>query len=140
MSVLMDIIVDAENFLGYEPPLTGGPAWKIRAAEHRKLTRALESRRYTEADLQLAYNYCRRRRHPIKRLIELVDLIPVAKDLAAAPDTLIDVAQDTADAVTWEAERGDELSTYWIGRLVRAEGPVRAEVVQEWRESGRGPQ
>jgi hypothetical protein len=138
MSDLMDLIVDAENLLGYEPPRNGLPVYRVRAAEHRKLTRALESRQYCVADLRLAFNYCLRRRQPITRLHELVDLIPVAKDLAAAPDTLIDVAHAIAEAVQWEADNKDELTRYWLGRLARAEGPIRAEVVAEWRESGRG--
>ncbi len=137
MSALMDIIYDCENRLGWSPPI-GAVLWKARAAEHRKLTMAMQRHGYDEKDLRLALNYCIRRKQPIASPLELVGIVATARDLAAPRERTLDLATEQAAAIAWEQMTSDVESAHWVSRLVRSVGPVRADVLIEWRQAGRG--
>lgn len=137
MSDLMDIILDCENRLGWSPP-AGAVLWRARAGEHRKLTRAMEKRGYTVEDLRTALAYCLRRRQAITSPMELIGLVDKARDLTPDTDPRVPLDDQIDAAVAWEAANRDGSSANWGSRLVRVAGHLRADVLQEWRDAGRG--
>lgn len=139
MSELMDIIHDCENRLGWSAPV-GAVLWQARAAEHRKLSIAMERQRYTEADLRLALAYCIRRKQAITSPLELIGLVEKARDLAAVPDTTLPLDDQVEAALQWEASHPDADSHGWAVRFIRTaqQAGARADVLDEWRAAGRG--
>lgn len=139
---LLDIIIGCENFLGWTPPARPGvPAWKARTTEVYKLKNAMATKPASIAtieNLALALEYSRRKRLPIKSPITLLYRIPDALELANIDKPVSDLQAEIAAAIGWEKGCDDEGSLRWIHRLVRASGPGRGEVLQEWKAAGRG--
>lgn len=135
----LDVVVSCENNLGWLP--TGNqPIYKARAREASKLAKAGETNRQVTPDnLELAIAYLRREKRPVKTPYGLIHFIPDALAAAHTPFT----ASDLTDAIraALDVENGrpqDEDTKYWIGRLVRSQGPSREQTLREWKEEGRG--
>lgn len=140
MTTLLDIVVACENYLGYLPPTKPGtPLWKARAVEVRKLKNAMAGKPLaTIENLALALEYSRRKRMAIQSPITLVHRIPDALKLANVDKPMSEVAAEIERAIRWEQDQDDDASLRWIHRLVRAAGPGRAEVLDEWKAASRG--
>lgn len=136
---LMEIVVGCENYLGWQPG-PGVPMWKARSAEIGKLRKAIDrgNRDVTLANLALALEYSRRKRIPIKSPSGLLHRIEEALELSYIPPAVSDLTAAITQAIGWEQDRDDEQSLRWIHRLTRAGGPARADVITEWKDSGRG--
>jgi hypothetical protein len=134
-SELMLILIDCENALGWVPE---GDLYRARAIHHKILTKAMGKRGYSDRDLRLALNWCRRKQQPISSPMQLLAYVEDAREHAVDADTHTDLDTEVSDAITWEYANPDEHSGYWITRLNRAAGPVRQLVLVEWHELGRG--
>jgi hypothetical protein len=133
---LMQILVACENQLGWIPK--GNDQYKARAVMHSIVKREMTRKGHTLGDLALTLAYCRLKRHPITSPLELLGLIPKARDAAAVVNKPHALDVRTQMARDWEAARDDDDSPYWLGRLVRSVGPARADTLDEWAQAGRG--
>lgn len=134
---LMQILIACENTLGWIPE--GKDLYAARAKAHRLMSLAMHRRHISVEDLALALAYCQRRRQPITKPIELLDLVREARTQAGPAErreSHLDVRQ--ADAIAWEHQRLDDDSPYWIGRIVRSLNTGLEEVLAEWLAAGRG--
>ena len=136
---LMEIVTACENFLGWQPD-PDLPLWKARAIEIAKLRRAVNSSNQlqTIANLRLALDYSRRKRLPIETPSVLLHRIREALELAYIEPPMSDIARQIEKAIQWEQGRDDDQSLRWIYRLTRCMGIGRDEVLQEWKQAGRG--
>jgi hypothetical protein len=141
----LDIVTGCSNYLGWEPRLRPGqPYWEAYQLEVRKLRAAIESGRRipkqqaTLTNLALALEYSRRNHLPVHSPIALLHRIPEALALAYIPPAVSDLEAAITNAIAWEKTRDDDQSLRWIHRLVRASGPGRRDVMNDWKQAGRG--
>lgn len=132
-----DVVVLCENILGWVPD-ENMPIWKARAVHAGRLKKAMAKHEVTLDQLELAIEYCRRRREPVKSPAGLVFKVARALELANEPVVTADLETSVSEAIGWERDHEDHFSLGWITRLTRAIGDYRAEVLKDWRESGRG--
>jgi hypothetical protein len=128
---LTQILAEAEYTLGWIPE--GQDLPKAHRKMHAIMTRALAKRGYTVTDLELALRYCQRRRQPINHPAELLGMIPLVRELAAAPADEDVVRRRVAEAIVMEQRRADDDTTYWVGRLVNSQGEGRERTLAEWQ-------
>lgn len=149
----LDIVKLCENQLGWIPP-SGMPIWRARALHAGILTKAMTKHGASIEDLELTIELCQRERWPITTPAALVHKVEKARELSNAPSTttvpkasggykrvvheVTDLAAAVDTAVAWEQMNEDHFSLGWITRLVRAVGDYRGEVLDEWKEAGRG--
>lgn len=133
----LDIVLLCETHLGWASPNLKTPLWKVRQVEAGKLKRAMaQDEKVTLPRLELAVELCRRKRTYIKSPVALVYMID---EVLENSHTYVvhELAEQIADAVATEYASGRGDATEWISRLVRAQGPYRADVLAEWRAAGR---
>lgn len=137
------LVILCENLFGTgtEAVEKGIPTFKARAVEAGKIKAAMrkDPKRVTLANLELAANYCFEKRLQIKTPYGLIHKIDEALQYATAPELESDLSVLTQRALMAEAGRSaaDQVSQEWIGRLTRAHGDARADVLREWKEAGR---
>ena len=106
------------------------PWFKFRMTEIRKLTAMRKKRRITVKQMAMAGKYCYRHRVAVRESWELrAFIVPAARE--AASTRVSELAQEIRSAVENERSRPDP-STAWIGRLLRARGDYRREVLTQW--------
>jgi hypothetical protein len=132
----MDIIIDCENSLGWARP--AGEEWKVRALQHHILRKAMIKRHLTDRDLRLSLNLCKRRRQPITSPLELLTYVEEAREMGREDLPSSDLDTRIRAAIDWELGHADEHMQYWVNRMTRSTGPVRAMVLTEWTDTGRG--
>lgn len=142
MNTVKDIVVGCENYLGWTPDysrFTDEP-WRVHVIEVGKLKRAMARNpaKFTLANLALALEYSRRKRMTVRSPIGLLGRVDEA--LKRAVETEADTDIDTAIrvAVAWEYSQDDPESARWSMRLLRSQGAGRRDVLNEWKETGRG--
>lgn len=141
MKTLTDLVIACENYLGFQPKYPPSvPRWRVLSLEVAKLKKAMAEnpRLYTFQNLQLALEYSRRKRLPIHSPKGLLYRIEDALELANVDKPISDLQAEITAAIGWEKDRDDDGSMRWIHRLVRAAGPGRIEVLDEWKAAGRG--
>lgn len=106
------------------------PWFKFRMVEIQKIKVLRRRRGVSLGEFALAARYCYRRRIPVRRSWEVCGYIPAAKKQARA-SRVSDLAASIATAVENERSRAD-CDERWVGRLLRAQGPARAEVLAAW--------
>lgn len=135
-----DIVVLCENTLGWTPDhMKYGSLWKARSIEAGKINKKLKADpKVTLADLELAVEYCWRKREPVTSPAALFWRVEDAKAAANAVATPTDLSADVEAAMAWELSDVRAEQEYWVGRLTRAHGSYRTEVLAEWKAAGRG--
>lgn len=136
MTTATDVVIACENVLGWNAMIT--PLHKARAIEAGKINKKLATEPdITLDDLMLAVEFCRRKRQPVTSPVALFWRVEDAKEMANEVVEISDLSTAVQTALAWEmlADVPDE---DWIGRLTRAHGPVRAELLAEWTAAGRG--
>lgn len=138
-SVLMQVLIDCENQLGWIPK--GKNHQRALSNHHRVMTQVLATRRVSEEDLALAVAFCRSRRHPISDPLQLLGFVDRAKERTLIPQRRLSKSLDErqADALAWEAACSDQDSPVWTNRLIRSVAAGLAETLTEWHQAGRGP-
>lgn len=133
----LDIVLLCETHLGWASTDLKSPLWKVRRTEAGKLNRAMaKDPKVTLARLELAIELCRRKRTYIKSPMVLVYMVDEV--LTNSHTTHVhELAEQIEQAVHREYNSGQPDATDWISRLVRAQGPYRADVLAEWRDAGR---
>jgi hypothetical protein len=144
-SELWRTLIDIENQLGWSPADEPSDIPKARAMAHHILTRAMTKRNVAVADLRLAIAYAKTKQLMIESPLQLLSFIDKARQMATTEATTTSLEQRVRDAITWELDHAEEDSNdnngnadQWYMRLVRAGGPARAGLLQEWRDAGRG--
>lgn len=129
----VDFVRHCENTLGIPLDLTSGkPVWKLRQIEAGKLKRKRESnpKLYTIDNLMLTVEWLRQRRQEVKSAASVCWRVEDALKTAAEPEPERDDFEARyAAAIAAEQVAGD---TAWLGRLTRARGNARSEVLREW--------
>lgn len=139
----MAIVAACENQLGWQPPYQPDvPPQRTLSLEVYKLKKAMETSRFrqlaTPRNLALALEYSRQRRLPVKSPVGLLYRIPDALALASHTPTVAPIQERITASIRWEQARDDGDSLRWIHLLVRAAGPGQTEILQEWKQAGRG--
>lgn len=146
-----DIVVLCENVLGWLPDPTK-ELWRERSVHAGRLKRAMAKHGYTIEQLELAVEFCRRRKEAVKTPAGLVFKVQRALEMANEPETKTtfegqdwvtvkpetDLSTLVDEAISWEHMHEDHFSLGWITRLARAVGDYRLDVLKEWKEAGRG--
>lgn len=132
-----------ENTLGWAPPpdkiTDKTPLWKHRMimAGRVKKKIAEDPRLYTWHNLELTVEYCRRKKIAIQSPLGVFWKVKAAVDTANVTDTGQLEAQIN-EAIEWELEHQQPEHSEWVGRLVRADGSARADVLALWQRERRG--
>jgi hypothetical protein len=136
-----ELVVAVENTLGWVPDhMKYGSVWKARSIEAGKINKKLKATPgVTLGDLELAMEYCRRKREHIASPVALFWRVDDAKAMANEVVELSDLSTDIQAALDWEMGHDLEEKELWVGRLARAHGPARSDVLTDWRKArGRG--
>lgn len=110
------------------------PMWA--GMEAHKLFLVMRKRHISAEDFLLCCEYCRRHHKRIENAVWVFRFIAEAKQERAAeaaqhPST--DLGREIDEAIACERALSDDMSASWIGRLTRARGPYREEVLAAWR-------
>lgn len=126
------------KLLGYGDwtPDNPEPFQKWAGMESHKLYLVMRKRRITNEEFLLCVRYCQRHHKRIENAVWVFRFINEAKQeqrelLAQTPTTELGLGIE--EALRRERALSDDQSTTWIGRLTRAVGPYRDEVLSEWR-------
>lgn len=137
---LLDFVIHVENTLGWVPEVSDKkPLWKVRAIEAGRIKKAVEKdpHRLTRHNLELAVEYLRRKRQPVKSPYGVIYYVDRALEMSNSEPVVSDLAAEIAAAKQREFTEAKEGWEYWVGRFVRAEGSGRLAVLNEWRAAGR---
>lgn len=133
------IVVQCENMLGWTPS-DKVPLYKARALEARKLNAQMEKdpEKVTFDNLELAIEWSRKKRLPVKAPVALIYRIDKALEDVAVIEQHEDIARLIDDAVTKELT--DKAFGYdaWVEKLYRARGAGRHTIYARWREARGG--
>lgn len=127
----VDFVRHVENTLGVilDP---SKPPWKARQIEAGKLKRKRETNKklYTIDNLLLTVEWLRQRRQHVKSAAAVCWHVERALKEAPEPELAPDeFEQRYAYAIRVEQHLGE---TEWLGRLLRARGDARKELLSEW--------
>jgi hypothetical protein len=126
------IFDDLHRFFGVADFDGVQPWYEARALGISKIRRTREKRGVDVADLLLAIEYARTTGQVVKHAWDLYKLIDPARRWKRGEDQA-DKAQNLetaiADAIAIE---GDKTDSVWLDRLIRAAGPARIEIYEEW--------
>lgn len=131
-----------ENQLGWAPPMEEvterKPLWKHRIIMAGRVKKAIEKdpNLYTWHNLDLAIEYCRRKKIEVKSPMGVLYKVRQAVDMAnVVPSTDLEGAIEAA--IEWESTEQRPGHAEWVGRLVRADGSARRDVLELWRRERR---
>ncbi len=135
MTTATDIVIACENRLGY---LHHGPLTERRRIEAGKINKKLKTDpSVTLADFELAIEYCWKKRESVTSPVALYWRIKDAKNLANDVVEVSDLTEEIERAIAWEMWC-EPIDHEWVGKLTRAQGDGRADVLAEWKAAGRG--
>ena len=125
-----------ENTLGWAAPI-GEPLWKVRSREAGKLNRKIATRPsfYTERNILLAIEYCRREHITIETPVGVLGFVEAAVREANKPEVERPLDQAIAEAIAWEQDNEQQGFGHWVTRLRRANGAARRDVLTEWKQA-----
>lgn len=137
-----EIVILCENALGYTHKTHTAkgvaiPLWKLRSQQARALKIKIAEKPflYTWHNLELAVEYCKHKRLPLKSVAGLCWYVPDAVALAVTPEVKLAVSTSVEEAMQYELANPDlPDQALWLRRLVRAQGRERLEVLKEWEE------
>jgi hypothetical protein len=118
--------------LGYADSKPGSRAWNLDASI---LAKIMKARGITNAEFVLAVDYCAKNHKLIQRPAGVFAYLDRAKKAKRAEHLPTDVEQQITDAVVEERNAMRPEMNEWIGRLLRARGDYRWEVLAEWSKS-----
>lgn len=123
-----DYLYDPDHPVSYQ---------KWSGIEAHKLHVTMKKRHITNREFCLAVDYCHARRMRIENPVWVFQSLTLAKAWDREQETT-DVASNVANAVAYEQALQGPDSHIWIGRLTRAQGPFRMEVLEEWAQARKG--
>lgn len=132
-----EVVVACENTLGWVPD-ESKPLWQARAIAASILKKTMTKHKVTLEQVELAIEYCRRKRQHIKQPASLVFYVERALEMANEPVVVSDLTTAVEEALRWEQMNEDHFSLGWITRLTRATSDYRGEVLSDWKAAGRG--
>lgn len=109
------------------------PWHRFRITEISKIKAMRTKRHISLADFALAARYAYRHRMKINNSWQLPPQILEARREAKAT-AVSDLSQEIQAAIDAESSSGRPDSEWWVERLMRAAGPYRREVLDEWLE------
>lgn len=112
------------------------PYQKWSGLESHKLYLVMRKRHITADEFMLCVDYCHRHHKRIENAVWVFRFIPEAKveqrELEAQLQ-MTDLGQMVEAAMSHERALAATDSNEWIGKLTRARGPYRQEVLAQWR-------
>lgn len=112
------------------------PWYRARGIEIAKIKAMRRKRGLRIPELVLTARYCYRLQIPIRAPWELVKHIQDARKEQVAT-AVSDLSAQVQAAIEWEQTQSEQ-GTDWVGRLLRAQGSYRRDVLEEWKAAGRG--
>ncbi len=112
------------------------PYQKWSGMESHKLFLVMRKRGIKNEDFVLAVDYCQRHHKRIENAIWVFRFLGDAQQERRewlAENSKTDLAKEIEAALACERALSDGMSATWIGKLTRARGPYREEVLTEWR-------
>jgi hypothetical protein len=126
-----ELVLRAENTLGWTAP-AGMALWKARRNEVAKLKKAMTKAGVSIDDVAVALELARREHYKITSPAALVWKVEEARERAAAPVVVSDIAQQIQDAIDFEMDAQLPGWEQWVTRLSRCSGYARSDVFTEW--------
>lgn len=125
------------RLLGYGDwtPDHAEPYQKWSGMESHKLYLVMRKRHITNAEFLLCCGFCQRHHKRIENAVWVFRFVSEAKQEqreALAEQATTDLGKAVEQAMAYERSISDEYTHDWIGRLTRARGPYREEVLTEW--------
>lgn len=105
--------------------------------ESHKLFLVMRKRKISNEEFLLCCDYCRRHHKRIENAVWVFRFIAEAKaerKFAEQQSPSTDLGKAIDEALRRERALSDEMSSTWIGRLTRARGPYREEVLEAWTQ------
>lgn len=128
---LYDLAAERLGVGNYDPGTAELPYWKYRMNQIGMLARAMNGRKTHPDDLEYTINWCADRHllvSHVRGLVQHVDDALRWRNSQAAKD---DLEGAIAEAIA--RERSLEDGSPWLTKLIRAKGPGRQVVLEEWR-------
>ena len=128
-----DFIIHCENTLGWVPDETK-ELWKARSIQAGRLNKAIAKKPslYTWENLELAVEFLRRKRQPIKSpmfvLYVVEDALRAAQEAQVRP-----LGEQIDEAIAAEYSQPELTSMTWVDQLSRSVGQYRQDTLTEWR-------
>lgn len=120
-----------ENRLGWAPPANVRPYQRYMREANKVMTRVeTNPALYTWENLALAVELLARER-TARTPVGVFAHVERALEMRRDPED--DIETRIREVVAYETERGDPDG--WVVRFARAEGPYRAEALDEWKQS-----
>ena len=133
-----EIVLLCENRLGYVTDVGHIGLRRARMIEAGKIKRKLTKHPgVTFDDLALAVEYAWRKRIALRSPLGLFRMLEDAAEMANETPQPSVTSTSVQEALDWEMAQF-ELDSEWIGKLTRAHGPYRVDVLAQWTEAGRG--
>lgn len=134
-----DVVVACENVLGYNLDTAKCgvlQARRVQAGILKKVMAKHPGVTFEDLELALAWSYAKRQ--PVHVPAGLVYRVEQAKELAGTPPPVLSAVSATVEAaLSWElAQPAPDRS--WIGKLTRAHGSAREDLLKNWTGAGRG--
>lgn len=131
---MTEVVEACENSLGWLPPASNKPRWRLVAVEVGKLVAAQRKQPdlVTFRNLEIALDYSRRKKLPVKSPVGLVYRIEEALEYVDTRETS-PIQEQIDSALEWEAKHALPDSPTWRSRIIRASGPARQTTLAEWR-------
>jgi hypothetical protein len=133
---MTEVVEACENTLGWLPPASNKPRWRLVAAEVGKLVAAQRKQPdlVTFKNLEIALDYSRRKKMPVKSPVGLVYRIEEALEFVDTRE-ITPIQQQIDSALEWEAKHDLPDSSTWRSRLIRSSGTARDTTLADWREA-----
>lgn len=133
---MTEVVEACENTLGWLPPASNKPRWRLIAVEVGKLVAAQRKQPdlVTFRNLEIALIYSQRKRLPVKSPVGLIYRIEEALTFVDT-STSSPIQEQVESALDWEATHALPDSPSWRSRLIRSSGPSRQVTLAEWREA-----
>lgn len=134
-----DVVVACENVLGYALDTSKQGLRQARQVQAGILKKAMaRNPDITFDDLELALAWSYAKRQPVRTPAGLLYRVKEAKELAGAPPPVVSAVSATVEAaLSWELAQSVP-DHGWIGKLTRAHGPAREDLLRDWTGAGRG--
>jgi len=132
----LELVLLMENTLGLRFPPNSGPEWKGRRRQAGILIKKRETdpQLYSEQNICLAIKWAAKHRKPIKSAVAVLSFIPAALKEQGQDGAATDpLSRRVQRAIAHEQALGDPDG--WVATLTRCRGPVRGEVLAEWRQA-----
>jgi hypothetical protein len=133
---LYDLAAEKLGIGNYDDVADERVPWEYRRNQIGMLSRGMKARRLHADDVEFTIGWCAQRRLLVPHVNTLLRHVDEALRWQRSQSKGDDLEAQIAEAIG--TERAWDDTSLWIGKLARAKGPGRQNVLDEWREYRRG--